>query len=303
MSLLTRRGFLAGAGLTVAGLSAPSASAIEPFVRTDRPHLRLSLAAYSFRKYLAGDKGQPATMTLEDFIDFAAQHDLDAVELTRYYFPKSDKQDPKYLARLKTRCTRLGLDISGTAVNNEFTNPDDAALTKALDMVKEWIQVTSFLGGKTVRIFSGGVHKGDTEDKARARCVETIQKACDHAAEFGVFLALENHGGISTTADQLLAIVKDVKHDHFGVNLDTGNFRSADPYADIEKLAPYAVNVQVKTEIQRAGQKKEEADLKRVVDILKAAKYRGYVVLEYEAAEDPKTAVPQHLATLRKLIS
>ena len=67
----------------------------------------------------------------------------------------------------------------------------------------------------------------------------------------------------------MLALVEAVKHDWFGVNLDTGNFHTADPYADLARLAPYAVNVQMKTEIQRAGKAKEEADLKRLVDMLR----------------------------------
>ena len=48
------------------------------------------------------------------------------------------------------------------------------------------------------------------------------------------------------------------------MNLDTGNFHGEDPYAEIAELAPYAVNVQVKTEIRRKGKAKEEADLARV---------------------------------------
>ncbi|MCS6863319.1 MAG: sugar phosphate isomerase/epimerase, partial [Abditibacteriales bacterium] len=88
----------------------------------------------------------------------------------------------------------------------------------------------------------------------------------------------------------------------FGVNLDTGNFRSADPYADLAKVAPYAVNVQVKTEIAPAGGKRTEADLPRIIAILRQVGYRGYVVLEYEAAEDPRTAVPKWVEALRKLV-
>ena len=103
-------------------------------------------------------------------------------------------------------------------------------------------------------------------------------------------------------ADQLLAIVTAVKHDWFGVNLDTGNFRTADPYGDLARIAPYAVNVQVKTEIAPGG-KKQEADLGRLMGMLREAKYRGYVALEYEAAEDPKTAVPRYVAELRKLMA
>ena len=66
--------------------------------------------------------------------------------------------------------------------------------------------------------------------------------------------------------------------------------------------APYAVVVQIKTEIQRTGMKKEVADLSRLIGILRSANYRGYVALEYEAAEDPKTAIPRHVETLKKLM-
>src|SRR5262249_34342351 len=140
------------------------------------------------------------------------------------------------------------------------------------------------------------VAKGDTEEQARARCTAAIQEACDYAAKFGIYLALENHGGIVTTIEQMLYLVKAVEHPWFGVNLDTVNFHSPDPYADLTRLAPYAVTVQIKTEIQRTGRPKEEADLKRLIGILRAADYRGYVALEYEAAEEPKQAVPRAIA-------
>ena len=85
------------------------------------------------------------------------------------------------------------------------------------------------------------------------------------------------------------------------MNIDTGNFHTADPYADIAKIAPYGVVAQVKTEVF-PGNKREEADLARVMKILKDANFHGYVALEYEAKEDPKAAVPKHVKELRKLI-
>jgi sugar phosphate isomerase/epimerase len=301
MSANTRRRFLQSALALGVGLaSGPgSARAIEPIRRTGKSHLRLSLAAYSFRGELDLRHRPRPRMTLDDFIDLAAGLDLDAVELTAYYFPNTA---PDYLARLKGRCTRLGLDVSGTAVGNDFCVPDPAKLRDQIAAVKRWTEHTARLGGKTMRIFAGTVARGDTEDRARARCVEAIQEACDHAARYGVYLALENHGGLTATIEQMLALVRAVQHDWFGVNLDTGNFRSPDPYADLARLAPYAVTVQVKTEIQRPGRGKEEADLGRHLGILRASGYRGYVALEYEAAESPRTAVPRHIQTLQKLI-
>jgi sugar phosphate isomerase/epimerase len=300
MTAASRRQFLqstlAASGLA---LSAGSLAAIEPIQRTGKSRIRLSVAAYSYREALNLNRKPAPTMTLDDFIDLGAAMDLDAVEFTAYYFPKTDAE---YLAHLKGHCSRLGLDVSGTAVGNNFATGNAEKLKKDMAMVKAWTEHSAHLGAKTMRIFAGYIDKGDTEEAARSRCIAAIQEACDHAAKFGVILALENHGGLTTTLDQTLALVKAVKHDWFGVNLDTGNFRTPDPYGDLAKLAPYAVTVQIKTEIQVAGQKKEEADLKRLIEILRTANYRGYVALEYEAAEDPKVAIPRHIETLKKLV-
>jgi sugar phosphate isomerase/epimerase len=296
-----RRQFLHTALAAGAVCAAPAAAhAIDPIRRVGKPHIRLSMAAYSYRKYLDLKIKPKPPMTLEDFVGLAAEMDLDAVEPTAYYFAETT---PDYLARLKGKCTRLGLDVSGTAVGNDFCVADPAKLKEQLASVKSWTENTARLGGKTMRIFAGKVPSGDTEEKARTRCVEAIQEACDHAAKHGVILALENHGGIVETIDQMLTLVKAVKHDWFGVNWDTGNFHSADPYADLAQLAPYAVVVQIKTEIKRAGKPKEEADLKKLLDLLRNVGYRGYVALEYEADEDPKTGVPRAIGVLKKLLS
>jgi len=305
---LTRRQWLAsaGAGLLAASVgqvaSPPgSTHAIEPIQRIGKPHFRLSLAGYSLRDHFGG-KRQPV-ITLEDFADLAAQWGFDAIEPTAYYFKDTS---PAFLARLKARCTRLGLDVSGGAVGNNFCVADPQALKKQIADVKAWIERYSLLGGKTIRIFAGSVPKGDTEENARRRCIDAIHECCDHAARYGIYLALENHGGITSTPQQILAIIHAVKHDYFGVNLDTGNFHGEDPYEELAQIAPYAVVCQVKTEISRTRNGKrlpaEPADLKKILNILRGVAYRGYVVLEYEAAEEPMKAIPRHAQELRKLI-
>jgi sugar phosphate isomerase/epimerase len=301
MSLANRRQFLQTAAAVGVGaaLGTAPAAAIEPIARTGKSFIKLSLAAYSYRRYLELKPKDKPKMTLADFIDVSATLPLDAVELTSYYFPQTTT---RYLADLKGRCTRLGLDVSGCATRNDFCLNDAAALKGQIGHVKNWIEHTARLGGKTLRIFAGRVANNDKEPQARARCVDAIQECCDHAADYGVYVALENHGGITETIDQMLTLVKAIKHPWFGVNFDTGNFHSADPYADLARLAPYAIVCQIKSEIRRAGGNKENADLKRMIQILRDANFRGYVALEHEANEDPKEAVPRHLETLRKLI-
>ena len=308
----TRRKFLGhsllGLGaLGVRGLMATpkGLQAAEPLHRNGKPHMKLSLAAYSFSSVLItrGTSEQLATakFTLEKFIDFCAEQDLDGTELTAYYFPKEITND--YLMSLKERTFRLGLDISGTAIGNDFCLPEGDAREKNLKMCREWIDHSATLGAPVIRIFAGNVPQGDTEDAARERCIDGINRSLEYAATKGVNLALENHGGITSTPEQMLKIIRAVKPSPwFGVNFDGGNFRSDDPYGDLAKIAPYTTNAQIKVDVY-AGGKKELADLVRVVKILKDAHYRGFLVLEYESEEDPFVAVPKHLKRLRELIS
>ena len=96
-------------------------------------------------------------------------------------------------------------------------------------------------------------------------------------------------------------IVRAIKSPWVGINLDTGNFHTDDPYRDLAMCAPYAVNVQVKSEMSRRGQKAEAADLARLIKMLREVNYQGYVALEYEAAESPWKAVPGLLKQLKEL--
>ena len=108
----------------------------------------------------------------------------------------------------------------------------------------------------------------------------------------------------AATPEQLLAIVKRVAASpNFGVNFDSGNFRTVDPYAALEMITPYAMNAQVKVTVSPNGGKKVEADFARIIGMLKQANYRGYVVLEYEEEEEPRTAIPHLIKKLRELIA
>ena len=302
MPLLNRRDFLAQAALggIAASVSSPRlASAIDPIGRTRPSHLKLSLAAYSFRHDLASPK---KSMDLFEFIDRAADLGLDAVEPTSYYFPE-DVTD-EYLHRLKQHAFLQGLDISGTAIRNDFCLPPGDEAERDREHVRAWIGHAAELDAPVLRVMSGNWRQGTPEEELEKQVVRKINELLPCAAEEGVILALENHGGgVTETAEQLLRLVRAIRGPNFGVNLDTGNFHSEDPYTEIARAAPYAVNVQVKTEIRRKGRTKEPADLAKVIGILREARYSGYVVLEYDAAEDARTAVPRYIKTLRSLIS
>ncbi len=290
-----RRQFMITAAAGAAALTPGPVRAIEPIERTAGHHFKFSLAAYSYRDLFGSGPGK---LSLVDFIEDCAKFQLEGTELTSYYFPTPPTSD--YLRQLKGECFRRGLDISGTAVGNEFCLPAGAERGRQIESVKQWIEWADLLDAPVIRIFAGKQQRGQSLGDAQQLAIEAIEQCCEYAGKYGVFLALENHGGITSHVDEMLTIVERVDSPWFGVNLDTGNFRTADPYEDLAKLAPYALNVQVKVTMHPAEKPSEPADFARLAEILKTSGYRGYVVLEYEDAGDPREQCPKYLDELRK---
>src|SRR5882724_3173874 len=131
METTTRRYFLKTslrAGFALGLLEANPLTATEPFKRTGAPRLLLSLAAYSFREYFKDASHKRDTSTdpakqidLLQFIDFCAAHGCQGTELTSYDFPPAFQHD--YLIQVKRYAFLRGINISGTAVGNNFTLP------------------------------------------------------------------------------------------------------------------------------------------------------------------------------------
>jgi len=302
MPPFSRRRFL---HLTASSLLVPAfARAVEPFQRTGAPRLLLSMAAYSLRQYFKTEKGKPipgGTLDIFKFIDYCAEQGCEGAELTSYYFPVEPSDE--YLIQVRRHAFLRGVAVSGTSVGNNFALPKGPELDAQIADVKKWIDRAAVLGAPHIRVFAGAA-KGLEPAEARKMCISALDECADYAGTKGIFLGLENHGGIMAEPAGILEIVKAVKSKWLGINLDTGNFHGADPYAELALIAPYAVNVQVKAEIYRAGATAAEpSDMARVVKILRDANYQGWVALEYEAKEDPWKAIPFWLGRIREQIA
>lgn len=295
----TRRSALA-AGLGIVSstclplVGTPAVWAIPPVERNGKPKFKFSLAAYSYRDLLSG---KTPRLKLEDFIRDCAAMGLEGTELTSYYFPAD--ADAAYLRRLKKLCFELGLDISGTAVGNDFGHPPGDKRDQQIALVKKWVDYAEILGAPVIRVFAGHAKPGVTPEETHRLMVAGLEECCEYAGQHGVFLALENHGGPTATAAGLLAFVRDVQSPWFGVNLDSGNFSSADVYDELARIAPFALNAQIKVVVTGPDKKKQPSDLPRLAALLRAAGYRGYIVLEYEEAGDPRTECPKFIDQLR----
>lgn len=259
-----------------------------------RARLRTAICAYSFRKEL-----QAKTMTYEDLVRSAVDWDVDGLDLTVYWFPSTSND---FLLPLRRLAYKLGVEIYSISVRTELTRSSAEDRTKEVSSICNWVDVADKLGAGHIRVFGGTVPKGFTEDQAAPWVAECLLRASDYAARKGIILGLENHGGITARAERIISIVRQVNSPWVGINLDTGNFNT-DVFPQIEMCLPYAVNVQVKTEMTGEGGKREPQDWDKVVSLLAQSGYKGYLALEYEAGESAPQAVPRLMAKLRQVAS
>lgn len=260
--------------------------------------LKISLNAYSFNEPLRN-----GSITLPDLLDFCAGHDFDAVDLTGYYVPGYPNVPPDdYIHNLKRKAFRLGLDITGTGIRNDFANPDKNKRNADKTLIKNWIVCASKLGAPVIRIFSGNeIPLGYNWEQVARWMVEDIQDCVAFGKQHGVLVAVQNHNDFIKTADQAEKIIKMVNSDWFGLVLDIGSYRTGNPYKEIAQTAKYAVNWQLKENLY-VNETEEKTNLEKIIPIIMASGYRGYLPIETLGAGDPKIKVPAFLAEVRKAI-
>jgi sugar phosphate isomerase/epimerase len=258
--------------------------------------LKLGLNAYSFDKAL-----RDGSMTLKDAVEFCAQNGVDALDATGYYFPGYPSvPSDEYIYNLKRTAFVNGVGICGTGVRNNFAVADAAARKKDVQLVKNWIVVASKLGAPVIRIFSGPTRPtGNTFDEALGWMAADIKECAAFGKEHGVMIGLQQHNDFLKTAAETIRLIDTVGSDWFGCILDIGSLRQGDPYAEIEKLVPYAVSWQIKEKVGRDG-KEEATDLSKIKAIIDRSGYRGYVPFEALGPGDPRPRVISFLEKIRK---
>jgi sugar phosphate isomerase/epimerase len=303
---MDRRTFL---GASLAPLAAQGADKPAGPASGARPGNPIAVSTYSFWRFREGAK-----LPIEDCIDQAADMGFDAVEILEV---QMSKKDDAYLQSLKQKAWLAGLALCGFSTHQGFVSPDADERRKNIDKTLASIEIAYKLGIPTMRVNTGrwgttksfddlmkdrGIEpplKGYTDEDAFPWVIESLKKCLPAAEKAGVTLCLENHWGLARTPEGLLRIVEAVNSPWLRVLMDTGNFLE-DPYDKLKKIAPRTAFVQAKTYYGGGVWYTLELDYERIAAILREQKYRGYISLEFEGKEDPRTAIPKSLALLRQ---
>jgi sugar phosphate isomerase/epimerase len=315
-SALNRRHFLRLATLAPLAFAAP-ARALSPIPRIGGPFFKATLNAYSFLELLTANQKDPSHgIDLFKVCEFCAKQNIEAVDLTGYFFPGYPKAPAdSYIHRIRRFVHDNGIVISGTGVRNDFATSDKSVRAAGVQLAKDWIEVAARLGAPVVRVFAGPHGPGATwqatsgnakREDVEAWMADDLRACAEYGEKFGVLVAVQNHGDFISTGPEHLSLLQRTNHPWCGPLVDTGKYVSEDPYADIALIAPHAVNWQIK-ETLGSTVKSPQTDFLRLARIIHESGYRGFAPIETLAMGrkdyDPFSAVTSVLNSMRAAIA
>ena len=242
--------------------------------------LRISLAEWSVHRAIMGLK-----MTNLDFPRHARELGIEGLEFVNGLWGAPTQG---YLARLKTamkqtgtRCVLIMCDDEG-----QMGHSSKEVRRKTVDNHKKWIDYSAELGGHSIRT---NMHSDVTPKTPGERetvldyCADSFAALADYAKGAGLNVLIENHWGLSSDPDAIVALMKKVNQPNFGTLPDFGNFpKEVDRYEAVKKMMPYARGVSFKCYDFGADGKETAIDMDRLMKIVQDAGYRGFVGIEYE---------------------
>lgn len=298
--MFTRRRFLQSAGAAAyigAELGLPlqaQATARGSETQNAKSMARLfpGCCAYSFRKYL-----KTGRMTMQDFIRETVEMGSVGADMTVYWFKSTE---PAYLDALRYVAFKNGVPFSGAACGSSMVQADPAKRRQVLEDIKKWVDVTDRLGASHLRVFGGKLPPRATIKQGTDWVVETMKPACEYSGKKGITLGIEDHGGVTQSADVCLEIMRRVDSPYAGINLDITHFiptPTKDAYAQIKACIPYATHSHIRDRFDDGT----PIDMDRVWQMFRDGGYKGFMSAEYEGKENPMTGVPKLMDKIKKL--
>jgi sugar phosphate isomerase/epimerase len=237
---------------------------------------KISLAEWSLNRALF-----KKTITNMDFPRIAKEtYGLDAVEYVSTFF-RDKAEDMAYLTQLKNECDKYGVKSLLIMVDGEGNLADTSktARTKAIENHYKWVKAAKFLGCHTIRVNAGG--RG-TMGQMQAAAIDALSRLSAYAADYGINVVVENHGGNSSYGKWLAEIMKAVNKPNCGTLPDLGNFYEYDRYKGVTELMPFAKGVSGKTHDFDENGNETQIDYAKMMKIISDSGYKGYIDVEYE---------------------
>ncbi len=297
--MVSRRKFL---GQTTLAAGALLFNPLAKAQLSPRGNIKISLAEWSLNRTIRAGK-----LDHRDFPAKAKSFGIDAVEYVNGLFGtktlnfKEAAKNTAYLADLLKRSKDAGVDNHLLMIDEEgpLAGTAEKVRREAVDNHKKWIDAAKYLGCRTVRV---NLH-GEGEMKAKETAsIDSLSRLGEYAAPLGVNVVVENHGSDSSKGFWVASVMKQVNKPNVGTLPDFGNFCITHPwgttqeacsdeydrYKGVEELLPFAKGVSAKSYDFDANGEQPKIDYKRLLDMVKASGFSGYIGIEYEGINQPE---------------
>ncbi|MHC2993450.1 xylose isomerase [Pontibacter sp. HJ8] len=296
---IDRRRFLqqlssATAGLAGVSLLGANALAAQP---PKKLFFKISLAQWSLHKSLF--KKEIDTL---DFPRLAREvYQIDAVEYVNQFI-KDKATDQQFLRQLLSRSQDHGVVNNMIMIDEEsdLGDPDKKKRLKAVEVHRHWADAARFLGCSMIRVNAFGA---GSRQEAKEAVVDGLGLLGEYCHQIGLQLVTENHGGLSSDAEWMADVLRQIDKPYVGSLPDFTNWclrregpgfwggkclEEYDPYRGMATLMPFAAGVSAKAFEFDARGNCLDIDYTKMLKIVKDAGYTGYIGIEYEGESLPE---------------
>jgi len=205
--------------------------------------------------------------------------------------------DAADVEKLKERLARLGVAPVSVGAYCDLLTP------RLVDALRRRIDFAQQLGATNV--VSDATRQLEVDADQWRKLVNTLRYLGDYAADHGVRVALETHGGLTRNGGLALKLLRAVDHPAIGLNYDTGNIYyyndDLDPAEDVKQVADRVFQVHLKDTVGGKGEwefcalGEGRVNFPAIAGVLRSAGFNGPYSLELEGKRGEDFNRAQHL--------
>jgi len=269
---------------------------------------RIGISTWSFHNYFTttrDNNASPLTGKPWNLLDYpemiADRYHIHEMEMVAPHFASIEvsyiKEVKSRLERAHSHLVNIPVDIPELEMGAGLSDPDTRLTEKIITACKKWIDVAHDLGAKSVRCDPGKINIADLKPT-----VASYKALAAYGAPKGIFVIIENHGGVgSEHPEELVELFKAVGK-NCGALPDFGNFPDeATRQKGLKLLFPFAHAV-----CHAKGLKFDDMGIETMFDFpqcvktSKSAGFKGVYSIEFEGEGDPHTGVQHVIDELRR---
>jgi len=188
-----------------------------------------------------------------------------------------------YLKRLQQSADKYKVTMVLIMVDDEgeTCDPNKEARIQTAINHRKWVDIAKFLGCHSIRTNCRGP-KDAPKDQALEWAADCHNRLLEYAADAGVGVVIENHGGLLNDPDWMISLFKKVDNPYFGSYPDwRGPGPDFDNYEYLRKMLPYAHGTSYRNQ-------PTEEQTARLIKLCRDGGYRGWYGIESSGRDEIK---------------